>query len=306
MALPTSAVTSASSSPGDDWPNGYRRARTPDHNHGSPHVQHHASPMVAFTPHVQHGTQQRDSAPVDTTTQRHQQQTPTEDRAAAFSRCDMGSYNTQAHAPDLNLTDQHFPQSHNPVMAHPTLPAAPQNYDATMGSNSPEFVATSLPAYQSNAPEISPRTVHSIPHVYHRQKYVPPASASLSAVAPYYGPGVRPLPYVGNNGYNHPWQPAARAFSVADSSWTPRYGWLATIAHWLAGVIGVCIALGFFASIPLLVVLAQKPELGRWNPVGVTCAPCKEVVRHNVDLAEMVGCRFMDYVPVSTGGRAER
>lgn len=43
-----------------------------------------------------------------------------------------------------------------------------------------------------------------------------------------------------------------------------------------------------FASFPLVILFVPKPEIEHWTPLGIKCATCAEIIRHNPMLAHFV------------------
>lgn len=48
------------------------------------------------------------------------------------------------------------------------------------------------------------------------------------------------------------------------------------------------LALSFYVSMPLFVLLTPKQELTTWFPRKIRCAPCADIARENMRLAEKV------------------
>tara|TARA_R110002003_G_scaffold111_4_gene9441 strand:- start:12578 stop:13189 length:612 start_codon:yes stop_codon:yes gene_type:complete len=170
-----------------------------------------------------------------------------------------------------------------PSKDHAAMPSPlPAKTDAAGASPSPS----------KSHPPPAPPSFHTYPatappsfHTYPTNPLAPPSASALTIYT-------NDFPYL-------PWgqESAARAFEPGTPPrWTLR-------THLWAGVLAallLSLVVAFYASFPLIVLLTPKPETQRWSPSGVRCASCEEVGRHNAVLAGRVGCRMMDYVPVSS------
>lgn len=60
------------------------------------------------------------------------------------------------------------------------------------------------------------------------------------------------------------------------------------IAIVLGATAFLLLACTFYISMPLLVLLTPKQELTNWMPKKVRCAPCTDIARENMELAEQM------------------